>query len=54
MAVAVHRLHWTLLDPSLEGAIGAALCREELAKLRAEWLKTTSPIMRLSGRREAW
>lgn len=43
MAVAVHRLHWALLDPSPEGTIEAALCREELAKLRAEWLETTSP-----------
>lgn len=43
MAVAVHRLHWALLDPSPEGAIEAAACRERLATLRALWLETTSP-----------
>lgn len=43
MAVAVHRLHWALLSPSPEGAIEAAVCREEIANLRSEWLETTSP-----------
>lgn len=43
MAVAIHRLHWALLDPSPEGAIEAAARREEIANLRTEWLETTSP-----------
>lgn len=44
MAVAVHRLHWALLDSRPESVIEAAACREEIANLRAEWLATASPI----------